>query len=82
MASSTVRISEEKREVLRELAAWTGEPMQTVLERAIERYRREVFLQRVNDGFARLRADPVAWQEELAEREEWDVTLGDGLEDD
>ena len=43
MASTTVRVSEETHELLRKLAAATGEPLQRVLERAVENYRREQF---------------------------------------
>jgi hypothetical protein len=32
-------------------------------------------------AYARLQADPVAWEEELAERAVWEVTLADGLDD-
>ena len=41
----------------------------------------EAFLDEVNAAYARLRADPRAWEEELAERQLWDRTLADGLED-
>ena len=44
MSDPSIQISDELRAKLRELAAWTGEPVETVLERAIERERREVFL--------------------------------------
>jgi hypothetical protein len=40
----------------------------------------EEFLEEVNAAYARLRADPKAWQEELAERQLWDRALRDGLE--
>jgi hypothetical protein len=33
-------------------------------------------------AFERLRADPVAWGEYIAEQREWDVTAGDGLAGD
>jgi predicted transcriptional regulator len=81
MASTTVRVSEHTHELLRELAATTGEPLQKVLERAVETYRREQFFAELNAAYARLQADPVAWEEELAERAEWDATLADGLDD-
>ncbi|MDP9380337.1 MAG: hypothetical protein M3Q29_09335 [Chloroflexota bacterium] len=45
-------------------------------------YRRQLLLDRANDGFAALRGDPEAWREELEERAAWDVTLSDGLERD
>jgi predicted transcriptional regulator len=81
MASTTVRVSEETHELLRELAAATGEPMQRVLERAVENYRREQFFAELNAAYARLQADPVAWEEELAERALLENTLADGLDD-
>jgi hypothetical protein len=40
---------------------------------------RERFFAEVNAGFARLRADPVAWADYQAELAEWDQTLSDGL---
>jgi hypothetical protein len=58
-----------------------GEPLQRVLERAVEHYRREQFYAEFNAAFERLWADPVAWEEELAERAEREVTLADGLDD-
>ena len=82
MTSSTERISSAKREQLRQMAAWTGESMHALLEQAIERYRRELFLAKANEAFAALKGDPAAWDEEIAEREEWQITLGDGLEED
>ena len=81
MASTTVRVSEHTHELLRKLAEATGEPLQKVLERAVENYRREQFYAEFNAAFERLRADPVAWEEELAERALWERTLGDGLDD-
>ena len=81
MASTTVRVSEHTHELLHKLAAATGEPLQKVLERAVENYRRELFYAEFNAAFERLKADPVAWEEELAERAEWDATLADGLDD-
>lgn len=47
-----------------------------------EEERRRRFLEAANEEFARLRADPVAWAQELAERQEWDTTLLDGLKDE
>ena len=64
-----------------ELAEATGEPLQKMLERAVENYRREQFYAELDAAYARLQADPVAWEEELAERAVWGVTLADGLDD-
>jgi predicted transcriptional regulator len=79
LASTTVRVTEETHELLRKLAAATGEPLQGVLERAVENYRRERFFAELDAAYQRLQADPVAWAEELAERAELEGTLADGL---
>ena len=44
---------------------------------AIEHYRRDKFLDDVNAAYARLRADPRAWKEEMDERLALDGTLMD-----
>lgn len=78
--SSTVRISEASHRALRELAHREHAPLQTVLERAIENYRRDRFLDAVNTTYAALRSDPAAWRIELDERDEWNGTNRDGDE--
>ena len=82
MASVTVRISDRTRKLLRELAASTGESMQTIVGRAVEDYSRRRFLEEANRAYAELRRNPQAWQEELDERALWDSTLRDGLGDE
>lgn len=79
MGYTTIRISEGSRDTLRRLATQAGRPMQSVLEDAVEALRRQVFLEGVNAAYASLRADPREWKRVLAERDAWDVTLGDGL---
>jgi hypothetical protein len=81
MKSLTVRITPSAHAALRALAEEADESMTEVLDRAIEAYRRQRFLAGLNSDFAALRRDGKAWEEELAEREEWDATLSDGLED-
>jgi len=81
MASTTVRVTEHTHELLRELAAATGQPLQQVLEEAVERYRRERFFADLHAAYARLAGDRAAWAAELDERAELDGTLGDGLRD-
>jgi predicted transcriptional regulator len=79
MAHTTVRITEEARDLLRELAEDEGVSMQVVLGRAIEIYRRRRFLEEVNAGFARLREEPGAWQTHDADGQTSDATIADGL---
>ena len=78
--STQVRISLASHQKLKSMATELGAPMQEVLDRALESYRRKGFLDRVNAEFAALKARPDAWTDEVTERRQWDVTLADGLE--
>jgi hypothetical protein len=77
--TSIVRISPGALDLLRRLAEEEQQSMQAVLDKALERYRRETFLRAANADFAALKNDPKAWKKELRERELWDQTLADGL---
>jgi predicted DNA-binding protein len=74
-----IRISAHSKAILRQLAKREGKPMQAVLDQAIEQYRRDTFFRELNESYARLQADPGAWKQELAERQDSDSTLMDGL---
>jgi len=80
MSTTTVRIAEETHQILRALAEESGQPMSEVLAEAIEMLRRRRLLEQSNAAYAVLRADPTAWQAEQQERQAWETTLVDGLE--
>lgn len=80
MATSVVRINEESKESLRLLAKQTGKSMPSVLDKAIEAYRRKRFLKSVNEAYALLRKDPKARTSLQDEQVHWDTTLMDGLD--
>ena len=82
MSAPTVRISEAAHWILKQLAQQTGQTMMEVLDKALDGYRRKLFFEQLNAGYAELRADPEAWAEHLAERKLWDATLMDGLDPD
>jgi predicted CopG family antitoxin len=79
MGHAMVRISEQTHEHLREIARAEQESMQSVLEKAVEVYRRRRFLEDVNAAYGALRENPEAWKEVEEERSAWDATLEDGL---
>lgn len=81
MATTTIRVSTETRELLNRLARSSGTSMQYVLDTALEQYRRRQFLEALNTAYAALQADPRAQAEEAEELAAWDGTLLDGLED-
>ena len=76
-----VRVSQSAHAVLRSLADETNESMTELLDRVIESYRRAHFFAGLNDDFAALGQNKTAWGEERKEREAWEATLSDGLQD-
>ena len=82
MATTTLRVDRSTADTLRKLAQASGASIREVTAEAAEVLRRRRLMAEFNAAYARLRADPEAWAEELAERELWDSTLMDGLEDE
>jgi hypothetical protein len=64
------------------LAKATHTTIAETVSRAVGVYQREVFLRGLADDFAALRASPEQWPGEQAEREAWDQTIADGLENE
>jgi hypothetical protein len=82
MSTATISISEAALRILEELAGQTGQTTAEVLDRALDDYRRKVFFEKLNAGYAALRADPQAWAEWEEERRSMDGCLMDGLDPD
>jgi hypothetical protein len=80
MSSVNVRISSASYQVLKALSKGKGQSMQSVIDQAIEDLRHRRLLEETNLAFSELKADKVAWQEEVEEREIWENTLSDGVE--
>lgn len=82
MATTTIRVSTETRDLLNRLARTSGTSMQQVLEAALEQYRRRQFLEALNSAYAASRTDPELQAADVEERALWDATLLDGLDDE
>jgi predicted transcriptional regulator len=80
MTTTTIRVSTRTRDLLQQLAHQSGVSMQSVLEHALEEYRRQQLLEATNAAYAALHADAEAWGDLERERSEWDQNLTDGLE--
>lgn len=80
MSDTPIPVSESTRKKLAALARETGQPPELILDQAVEEYRRKLFFQGLAADYAALKADPAAWEEELAERKVWEGTLMDGLD--
>lgn len=77
--SATVRINPTTYSKLKDLCQQTGDAIPAVLDKAIESYRRQRFLDEAAQAYHTLKKNPKAWKEELAERKAWDATSKDGL---
>jgi len=77
--AANVRISPRAHELLQKLAEEEHQSMQSVLDRAVELYRRESFVRAANADFAAWKKDRKAWEQELRERGRWERTLADGI---
>lgn len=82
MSSTTVRVSKETHQGLRQIALKEEKSIQTILEGFVAAYRRRMFLEEGNRAYETLRRDPKAWAEEIEERNAWENTLADGLKED
>jgi hypothetical protein len=82
MRSVTVKIPVEVRDRLAELAASDHRSMGDLIAELVERERRRRFFDETDAAFARLQADPAAWEDYQAELRSMEGTLMDGLEDD
>jgi len=74
------RISDQAFTELKEIAQLTGESRQEILLKALDAYKRRIFLEKANAAFAALKSDSEKWQVEQEERQAWENTLNDGLE--
>jgi hypothetical protein len=77
---STVRISERSQKLLREFASEDKKSMSDLLDDLLEQERRKRFFDELDAAYGELRSDTSKWEEELAERQQWDCTLMDGLD--
>jgi hypothetical protein len=75
--TTTIRVAITDRDLAQELATRAGRSQMEIVHDALELYRRQQLLADMNRDFAAMRRDGDAWSEEMAERDVWDVTLGD-----
>lgn len=76
-ATTTIRVATADRDLAQELATEAGRSQMEIVHEALELYRRQQLLAAMNRDYAAMRRDTEAWNEEMAERDVWDVTLGD-----
>lgn len=82
MRSSTVRIDEESQEILEGIKEQIEDSAQGIIHRALESYRRELFLKKCREGYLALKADAKVWDEETKDGQAWDQAANDSEEED
>ncbi len=78
--AQTVRIDPAAHTALNEIARAKRLSLTEALARAIELYRRHLFLEQMRAGFAEVCDNKDAWAEEVEERRLWDTADRDGLD--
>lgn len=78
--STTLRVSDETRQRVAQLAAASGRKMQTIVDEAVLAYERAVFWDAFDEGYQRLADDPEAWADIQAERAAEAPAIRDSLE--
>ena len=69
--STTIRVSSQQRERLRQLAEQMSRSMTDTFDAALESLRRDQFYRAMADAEARVHADPAGHAGYLADRETW-----------
>jgi len=79
--TTTIRVSRELYDVIKFLAKRDNENIQDIIEHAISEYKKRKFFEEMNAAFKKLRENKQDWDNECKEREVWDITIADGLEE-
>ena len=76
--SRIVRVSDEAYTKLNSIAKAAGVSKQDMIDAVLKKWEKDTLLKQANEAYTALRQNDQDWQEELAERALWDVTLEDG----
>lgn len=80
--STTVRVESQLAERLRQIAKEEQRSIGQVISEAIDDYQKQKLWARVQEDFARLRANPAAWKDYQDELSVFDGSSLDGLENE
>jgi len=76
----TVRIDDETNQVINAMSRTLSKTKKDILKDAVYQYRKIMFFKQVDNEYAELQSNHQEWEEELQERSEWDITIGDGID--
>lgn len=72
---TTAKISQNSARILERLQGRYHKPKTVLIDLALKKYEDQILLEEINEGYARLKADKKAWEEELKERQELECKL-------
>ena len=81
-ATTSIRVSRETHERLREIAEKEHRALGDMIDRLVDEYNQQAFRRAVHESFRGLREDPVEREAYLTDMAAWDVSLMDGLENE
>lgn len=82
MTTSIIRVATTFHQKIKSMAKEQKSSMQLILNKALYEYENILFFQEANRGYERLKRDPKAWAEELAERKIFEGTLMDDIDEE
>lgn len=77
----TARISPISDHIIEELVNTTGKSKIIIIEEALKSYRFHERMKLLDEAYIKLQSNKKAWNKELEERNQFEGTLLDGLED-
>jgi DNA-binding transcriptional regulator YhcF (GntR family) len=80
IGTTTIRVSTKTYQVLKELAEQENVNMTKMVDKAVEKLKKEKFFNEMNTAYTTLQQNPKQWKEEQDERKQWSNTLGDSSE--
>ena len=82
MATRIIHVDEKVHNALRKMSESESRPIGQIVGDLVDRYEKEQFWKGIQEDYARLRADPVAWKDYQDEVALFEGGSMDGLEDE
>lgn len=80
--TTTIRVTQKAYDMLKGVAEQEHASIQDTLDKLVEDYATKKFFAELSQSVAQAKSQKDLWEEELQERQEWEATLEDGLEED
>ncbi len=80
--TTTIRVTQKAYNTLKGVAEQEHASIQDIMDKLVEDYATKKFFAELSQSVAKAKSQKDLWEEELQERQEWEATLEDGLEED